>query len=124
MKYIQTEYSGPLHGTVHVPGAKNSSLALLAAACLADDIVVLQGIPDIHDVRTIAGIGKDIGIKLTREGRQVTIDPRCIHSAVIDPYKSSRYRASYYLAGALLSKFGCVTIGFPGGDDFVSRPID
>jgi UDP-N-acetylglucosamine 1-carboxyvinyltransferase len=124
MKYIQAEYSGPLNGKVHIPGAKNSSLALLAAACLADDIVTLEGIPRIDDVRIIAGISRDIGMELKQEGGQVVIDPRWIHSAVIDPGKASSYRASYYFAGALLSKFGRVTIGFPGGDDFVSRPID
>lgn len=124
MKYIQAEYSGPLHGTVHIPGAKNSSLALLAAACLADDVVTLEGIPPIDDVRVIAGIGRDIGMELKQEDGRILIDPRWIHSAAIDPGKASRYRASYYFAGALLSKFGKVTIGFPGGDDFVSRPID
>lgn len=124
MKYIQTEFSGPLNGTVHIPGAKNSSLALLAAACLADDIVTLEGIPRIDDVRIIAGISRDIGMEMEQKGGQVIIDPRWIHSAVIDPGKASCYRASYYFGGALLSKFGKVTIGFPGGDDFVSRPID
>lgn len=124
MKYIQAEYSGPLNGTVHIPGAKNSSLALLAAACLSDNIVTLEGIPRIDDVRVIADIGRDIGLKLEQDGGQVIIDPRGIHSSVIDPGKASSYRASYYFAGALLSKFGRVTIGMPGGDDFGSRPID
>ncbi|MFD1953028.1 UDP-N-acetylglucosamine 1-carboxyvinyltransferase [Paenibacillus thailandensis] len=124
MKIIQAEYSGPLNGKVHIPGSKNSSLALLAAACLADDIVTLEGIPRIDDVRIIAGISRDIGMELKQEGHQVVIDPRWIHSAVIDPGKASSFRASYYFAGALLSKIGRVTIGFPGGDDFVSRPID
>lgn len=124
MRYIQAEYSGSLNGTVHIPGAKNSSLALLAAACLADDVVTLEGIPRIDDVRIIAGISRDIGMELTQEGSRVIIDPRWIHSAVIDPVKASSYRASYYFAGALLSKFGKVIIGFPGGDDFISRPID
>lgn len=124
MKYIQAEYSGPLNGKVHIPGAKNSTLALLAAACLADDIVTLEGIPRIDDIRMIAGISQDIGMELKQDGGQVTLDPRWIHSAMIDPGKSSSYRASYYFAGALLAKFGRVTIGFPGGDDFVSRPID
>jgi len=123
MKYIQAEYSGPLNGTVHIPGAKNSSLALLAAACLADNIVTLEGIPRIDDVRIIADIGRGIGMKLKQEGGQVIIDPRRIDCSVIDPGKASSYRASYYFAGALLSKFGKVTIGLPGGDDFVSRPI-
>lgn len=124
MNYIQTEYSGPLNGEITVPGAKNSSLALLAAACLADDVVKLEGIPRIDDVRIIEGIGRDIGMELRRDGGQVVIDPRSIHSASIDPGKASSYRASYYFAGALLAKFGKVEIGFPGGDDFVSRPID
>ncbi|TCM96392.1 UDP-N-acetylglucosamine 1-carboxyvinyltransferase [Paenibacillus sp. BK033] len=124
MKYIQTEYSGPLNGKVHIPGAKNSSLALLAAACLADDIVMLEGIPLIDDIRMIEGISQDIGMELKQEGGLMILDPRWIHSAVIDPGKSSSYRASYYFAGALLAKFGRVTIGFPGGDNFVSRPID
>lgn len=124
MKYIQVEYSGPLNGKVLVPGAKNSSLALLAAACLADDIVRLEGIPDIEDVRTVAEISRDIGMEMKREGGQVVIDPRWIHSGEIDSRKASRFRASYYFAGALLSKLGRVKIGFPGGDDFVSRPID
>jgi UDP-N-acetylglucosamine 1-carboxyvinyltransferase len=124
MRYIQAEYSGPLNGKVHIPGAKNSTLALLAAACLADDIVTLEGIPRIDDIRMIAGISQDIGMELKQDGGQVVLDPRWIHSAIIDPGKSSSYRASYYFAGALLAKFGRVTIGFPGGDDFVSRPID
>ena len=124
MKYIHAEYSGPLNGTVHVPGSKNSSLALLAAACSADDIVTLKGIPRIDDVRIIEGIFRDIGMEMKLESGQAFLDPRRIHSSVIDPKKASRFRASYYFAGALLPKFGKVTIGFPGGDDFVSRPID
>lgn len=124
MKYIQTEYSGPLSGTVHIPGAKNSALAVLAAACLADDIVTLEGIPHIDDVRVIAEISSDIGMAFKREGERIVIDPRWIHSAEIDPGKAASYRASYYFAGALLAKFGRVTIGFPGGDNFVSRPFD
>ncbi|SFI69794.1 UDP-N-acetylglucosamine 1-carboxyvinyltransferase [Paenibacillus sp. UNC496MF] len=124
MKYIQVDYSGPLNGTVRIPGSKNSSLALLAAACLADDIVTLNGIPRIEDIRMITAISQDIGLSMEQNGGQVVLDPRWIHSAVIDPSKAAGFRASYYFAGALLSKFGSVTIGFPGGDDFVSRPID
>ncbi|MDF2718477.1 MAG: UDP-N-acetylglucosamine 1-carboxyvinyltransferase, partial [Paenibacillus sp.] len=125
MRYIQVEPSGALNGSVHIPGSKNSSLALLAAACMADDVVTLEGIPAIDDMRQIVGIARDIGLDLQREDNgDVRLDPRFIHSATIDPGKASAYRASYYFAGALLAKFGRVTIGFPGGDDFKSRPID
>ncbi len=117
--------AGPLNGCVHIPGSKNSSLALLAAASLADGLVTLEGIPDIDDVKLIAQIGKDIGLTITRlPSGELVLDPRYIHSAIIDPGKASAYRASYYFAGALLAKFGRVTVGFPGGDNFVSRPID
>lgn len=88
MKYIQAEYSGSLNGTVH-PGSKNSSLAILATACLADNIVTLEGIPRIDDVRIIVDIGRDIGMKLQQVSGQVIIDPRWIHSSVIDPGKAS-----------------------------------
>ncbi|TMV50158.1 UDP-N-acetylglucosamine 1-carboxyvinyltransferase [Paenibacillus mesophilus] len=125
MRYIQVEPSGALRGSVHIPGSKNSSLALLAAACLADDVVTLEGIPALDDLRQIAGIAQDIGLDMQRlDNGDMRLDPRYIHSATIDPGKASAYRASYYFAGALLAKFGRVTIGFPGGDDFKSRPID
>ncbi|MHA6484845.1 UDP-N-acetylglucosamine 1-carboxyvinyltransferase [Paenibacillus sp. strain BS8-2] len=124
MKYIQTTNSGPLHGTVHIPGSKNSALAILAAACLADDVVKLEGIPPIEDVKVIASISREIGAEFKHENGSIVIDPRWIHHGSISHTKSSSYRASYYYAGALLSKFGKVSIGYPGGDDFVSRPID
>ncbi|MDF2658911.1 MAG: UDP-N-acetylglucosamine 1-carboxyvinyltransferase [Paenibacillus sp.] len=125
MRYIQIEPAGKLQGVIQVPGSKNSSLALLAASCLADDIVTLEGVPYNEDVKVIKQIGKEIGLKLTRHGDgRIELDPRYIHSAVIDPGRASSYRASYYFAGALLAKFGQVTIGYPGGDNFGSRPID
>ncbi|OXM88206.1 UDP-N-acetylglucosamine 1-carboxyvinyltransferase [Paenibacillus rigui] len=125
MDYIQVQAAGPLHGSVPIQGSKNSSLALLAASCLADAEVTLEGIPNIYDFRVIQQIGKDIGLVIERRPNgQMRMDPRFIHSATIDPGKASAYRASYYFIGALLAKFGKVTVGFPGGDDFVSRPID
>ncbi|MEF3302018.1 UDP-N-acetylglucosamine 1-carboxyvinyltransferase [Paenibacillus sp. GYB003] len=125
MRYIQVQPAGALRGAVTVPGSKNSSLALIAASCLADDTVRLEGVPEIDDMRQIEGIARDIGLGIRRSADGETVlDPRYIHSATIDPGKASAYRASYYFAGALLAKFGRVTIGFPGGDDFKSRPID
>lgn len=125
MRYIQVEPAGALNGSVLIPGSKNSSLAMLAAACLADDVVRLEGIPALDDLKLITGIAQDIGLGFTSDGNgYIELDPRFIHSATIDPGKASAYRASYYFAGALLAKFGRVTLGFPGGDDFKSRPID
>lgn len=125
MKRLIIEPCSQLNGNVSISGSKNSSLALLSAACLADDEVRLRGIPEIYDVKIISEIAKDIGMKFTREANgDVILDPRSIHDAFVEPKKASSFRASYYFVGSLLAKFGKVTIGFPGGDDFVSRPID
>lgn len=116
--------SGALNGSVKVPGSKNSSLALLAASCMADGPVRLQGIPDLFDIKVIQGIFQDIGVSMTRQGRDLIIDPGSIASSDLDIDKTSAFRASYYFVGALLAKQKKVRIGYPGGDDFVSRPID
>lgn len=125
MKAIRVERSAPLHGCVKIPGSKNSSLALLAAVCLADEPVTLLGIPDIADLRVIYEIGREIGLKIERDAAgAVIVDPRTIGSTSLDPIKSSSFRAAYYFVGSLLAKFGKVSVGYPGGDDFVSRPMD
>jgi UDP-N-acetylglucosamine 1-carboxyvinyltransferase len=125
MKWIEVKRSEPLAGTVRIPGSKNSSLALLAAACLADEPVRLKGIPNILDFRVIQDMTAEIGARMTREDNgDLVVDPRSIHTGELCTNKTSAYRASYYFVGALLAKHGKVTIGYPGGDDFVSRPID
>lgn len=125
MRRIEVNQSGPLRGTVKIPGSKNSSLALLAAACLGDEPVRLKGIPNILDFRVIQEMTSEIGAVMTREENgDLVIDPRGIHTGELNVGKTSAYRASYYFIGALLAKQRQVTIGYPGGDDFVSRPID
>lgn len=125
MKYIEIEGSGALNGTVRIPGSKNSSLALMAAACLTEEPVTLCGIPEICDVKVIEGIMKGIGVRLTRQsGGKIGIDASGLVSGELDVGLTSSYRASYYFIGSLLARCKKVTIGYPGGDDFVSRPID
>lgn len=125
MRWIEVQQSGPLHGSVRIQGSKNSSLALLAAACMGEAPVTLKGIPDILDIRTIQSIASEIGAIITKSADgQITVDPTGIHTAKLNTEKTSAYRASYYFIGALLAKFGKVSIGYPGGDNFVSRPID
>lgn len=125
MRWIEMERSPELHGSIIVPGSKNSSLALLAAACLADEPVQLLGIPNISDFKVICQMGSEIGLKITKDSANtVHIDPRTIDSTCFDPKKSSAFRTAYYFVGSLLAKFGKVTVGYPGGDNFVNRPID
>jgi UDP-N-acetylglucosamine 1-carboxyvinyltransferase len=125
LRYIQVEESRNLRGSIQVPGSKNSSQALLAAACMADEPVRLAGVPDLDDFRVIRGIASDVGVRMEREASgDVLVDSRGIHGGEIEPGKAAAFRSSYYYVGALLAKVGKVRIGYPGGDDFVSRPID
>ncbi|WP_036709941.1 UDP-N-acetylglucosamine 1-carboxyvinyltransferase [Paenibacillus pinihumi] len=125
MKAIKVEQTASLQGSVKIPGSKNSSLALLAAACLSDEPVTLLGIPDIADLRVIYELGAELGLQVDRTpAGAVTLDPNKISHTTLDPAKSSSFRSAYYFVGSLLAKFGKVSVGYPGGDDFVSRPID
>lgn len=126
MSWIEVENNGPLNGSVSVQGSKNSSLALLAATCLSSEPVILKGIPNILDVQVISEMAREIGMKISRDMTtgELFIDPRDISSSALDLQKTSAFRASYYFIGALLAKFQKVTLGYPGGDDFGSRPID
>ena len=124
MRWLEVNCSKPLKGNISVPGSKNSSLALLAACCLADKPVVLHNIPTITDIDVVCKILVEIGAKVRRKNHSCTIDPRTISCSEISSSLSSSFRAAYYFIGALLAKKRKVSIGYPGGDNFISRPID
>lgn len=124
MRWLEVENAGPLFGKVKVPGSKNSTLGMLAASCLCDEVVMLKNVPDILDYKYINDIGQEIGLKLHKNNECIIIDPRGIYSSDISPEKSTHFRTAYYFAGALIDKFKRVTIGYPGGDNFGLRPID
>ena len=70
----------PLQGTVSISGAKNSAIALIPAAILAESEVVLDNLPHLSDVAVYADILEELGAKVTREGAQMRIDPTEIKS--------------------------------------------
>jgi UDP-N-acetylglucosamine 1-carboxyvinyltransferase len=113
-----------LRGTIRVSGAKNSALALIPAALLADSPVTLDNLPQVSDVGVYAEILEDLGAKVSRHEDVMMIDPSNIQSIPMPNGKVSKLRASYYLMGALLGRFGEATIGLPGGCNFEPRPID
>ncbi len=124
MRWMEVRNSGALKGRITVPGSKNSALALLTACCMADGTVTLNNVPDISDVRLLCEIEQELGLRIEKNSTTYILDPRGLCNSVIAPDKSASYRAAYYFAGALLSRFKSVSIGYPGGDDFGSRPID
>lgn len=114
----------PLRGTIRISGAKNSALALIPAAVLAESAVTLDNLPHVSDVEVYADILGELGAKVSWNEDQMTIDPSDLQSIPMPNGKVSKLRASYYLMGALLGRFGEATIGLPGGCNFEPRPID
>lgn len=125
MEKIIVEGGRLLQGTVRVNGAKNSAVALLPAAILADSTVTIDGLPNISDVETLNMILEDIGAKITKDSNQkLHIDPSSIVSIPLPNGKVKKLRASYYFMGAMLGKFKRAAIGLPGGCYLGPRPID
>ncbi|OAB43588.1 UDP-N-acetylglucosamine 1-carboxyvinyltransferase [Paenibacillus glacialis] len=114
----------PLHGTVSISGAKNSAIALIPAAILAESEVILDNLPILSDVAVYAEILEDLGASVSREGSQMKIDPSSIKSIPMPNGSVKKLRASYYMMGAMLGRFKEAMIGLPGGCNFEPRPID
>ena len=115
----------PLQGSVTISGAKNAAVAILPAALLVAGTCRIENVPDISDVRILLSILEGMGAKIdTSEPNVVTIDCSNITSTRPDAALVRRMRASYYLMGALLSRFGKAHVALPGGCNFASRPID
>lgn len=124
MKKIVIHGGRPLKGEVTINGAKNSVVALIPAVILADDIVTLDGVPDISDVDSLIDIMIAMGASVTRSDDSLTIDPRGIRNVPMPYGKINSLRASYYFYGSLLGRYGEATVGLPGGCDLGPRPID
>lgn len=124
MKKIVINGGSPLKGEVTISGAKNSVVALIPATILADDIVTLDGVPDISDVASLIEIMTIMGAKIERKEDSLIIDPRGVKNMPMPFGKINSLRASYYFYGSLLGRYGQATVGLPGGCDLGPRPID
>ena len=115
----------PLFGEVTISGAKNAAVAIIPAALMVDGVCRIENIPQISDVTLLYTILAGLGAKVTEiDDHTVEIDSRSITSTeAVDPLVC-KIRASYYLIGALLGRFGEATVAMPGGCNFGVRPID
>lgn len=115
----------PLEGSVTISGAKNAAVAILPAALLVDGVCRVENVPDISDVRILLEILRDMGVQIQEEGPGVLqLDASHITNRCPNPELVRKMRASYYLMGALLSRFHQADVALPGGCNFASRPID
>lgn len=113
-----------LKGTVNNHGAKNSAVAIIPAAILAEDKVTINGLPEISDVETLVSLLGDLNIQTELNGSTLNIDPTEIKNAPLPNNKVESLRASYYMMGAMLGRFNKCVIGLPGGCPLGPRPID
>ena len=114
-----------LEGKVKITGAKNSTLAILPAIVLVGEVCRLENVPDISDVSLMCKILSHLGveIKMIAPGK-IEVDSRNVSNICAD-FDEIRYmRASYYLLGALLGRFGNTSVSMPGGCDLGLRPMD
>ena len=124
MKRIIINGQKKLLGEVEVSGSKNAALPIIFATLLTDGISEIRNLPDIGDVRVALEIISHFGAVVQREGNACYIDTRQLSyseppSALVDSI-----RASTYLIGASLARFGECTLSTFGGCNFAFRPID
>ncbi len=115
----------PLVGEVEIGGAKNAALAILAAAVMTDDTVLIENMPDVRDTNVMLQAMESIGVRVERVDRHtVKISAKNVKGHVIEDDYIKKIRASYYLIGALLGKYKKAEVSLPGGCNIGSRPID
>lgn len=115
----------PLKGEVTISGAKNAAVAIIPATLLINGVCTINNLPNISDVKIYCVILEKLGAKITWNGQnEITIDTRNITTTEAPLDLTSKFRASYYIIGALLGRKGSVTVGMPGGCKLGARPID
>jgi UDP-N-acetylglucosamine 1-carboxyvinyltransferase len=118
------EHSRDLSGEITVSGAKNAILPIMAASLLAPGKSVLNNVPNLIDLKTMAHLLRVIGARVEYENGSMSIDSKdvCFPEA---PYELvSKMRASIYVLGPLLARLGKARVSFPGGCAIGTRPVD
>ena len=124
MDQILVRGGNPLKGSVNIRGAKNSALPLMAASLLAEGPSVLHNVPCLHDIFSMDKVLTEIGVRVDFTGQSMTLDPASAESREA-PYELVRkMRASFFILGPLLARFGEARVSLPGGCLIGSRPVD
>lgn len=113
-----------LNGVIHIHGAKNSALPLLAATVLVPGVCVIENCPDLSDVAAAAAILTHLGCSVTREGHTVTVDASGVYRGDIPDKLMREMRSSIVFLGAVAARTGGAVMTFPGGCELGPRPID
>ena len=114
----------PLYGTLCAQGSKNAALPILFATLLTEETVALSGVPDIGDVRAALSLLKSMGAQVEKKEGVLFISSKNIHIPSPDAPEIGAMRASSYLLGVGLSRFGEICISYPGGCNLGERPLN
>jgi len=116
--------NGPLNGSVQISGSKNAVLPVMAAAMLADGVSKIGNVPKLKDMRTMADVLRVIGCRIKENENELSIDSSDINHLEA-PYELVKtMRASFYVLGPLVAKFGKCRVSLPGGCAWGPRPVD
>ena len=125
MPRYKIEGGQPLEGTITISGAKNAAVAIIPATLLVQGCCRIENVPDISDVHILLDILKQMGASVCQRSHDtVEIDCTNVGDMEPDPTLVRSIRASYYLIGAQLGRFGRSRVALPGGCNFAPRPID
>ena len=124
MEILKIKGGRPLIGSIPISGAKNSALALLPATLLAETPCTIENVPDIRDVKIFVNLLRQMGAEVAAEGSTLRVDATRVTNRPMTDSGVRSLRASCYLMGALLGRFGEAVVGLPGGCQLGPRPID
>lgn len=113
-----------MHGVVRVSGAKNASLALMPATILAGGVCRLHNTPKLRDVTTMMSLLESMGLSFSFEDTTLTVDSSNITNYEAPYEHVKKMRASFYVLGPLLSRFGFAKVSLPGGCAWGPRPVN
>nr|WP_122011849.1 UDP-N-acetylglucosamine 1-carboxyvinyltransferase [Maliibacterium massiliense] len=114
----------PLAGSVHITGAKNAVLPVLAATMLYEQPIVIDNVPDLLDTQNMLAILEHLGGKVARQGRRLHIDTAEAACWSMPEWLAKEVRSSIFMLGPILGRFRQAVVTYPGGCDIGLRPID
>ncbi len=124
MDKLQIQGGARIAGEVRSSGAKNAALPILCAAILSDEVLALDNVPQLQDVKTTLKLLAQMGVKVSQEGSHVECNAQPIHTHVA-PYELVKtMRASILVLGPLLARRGAAQVSLPGGCAIGARPVD
>jgi len=113
-----------LEGSVTVSGAKNASLALMPAALLTSGTCRLANTPRLRDISTMSILLESMGVSIRHPGTTIELDTSAVHSQEAPYDMVKKMRASFYVLGPLLGRYGHARVSYPGGCAWGPRPVD